>query len=201
MTRDNLLFAIIGVLLGFIIGFMLHGVMSERDAARTAVTTKQNQSLPPNHPPVGGNSSDGSQQTMTQVQEAMKQAREQPNNFEAQITAAKLEYQINRFDQAIEYLLAANKLKPTDFDVLAMLGVANMDAGHFDAAQKWYKAALQQKPNDIPVLDGYCAVLLSKGDVKAAEDAINKLAKIDPTNQDLPQFRDKLAELKSTKSR
>ena len=201
MTRDNLLFAIIGVLLGFIIGFMLHGVMSERDAARTAVTTQQNQSLPPNHPPVGGNSSDGSQQTMMQVQEAMKQAREQPNNFDAQITAAKLEYQINRFDQAVEYLLTANKLKPTDFDVLAMLGVANMDAGHFDAAEKWYKAALQQKPNDIPVLDGYCAVLLSKGDVKGAEDAINKLAKIDPTNQDLQQFRDKLAELKSTESR
>jgi len=85
--------------------------------------------------------------------------------------------------------------------VLAMLGVANMDAGHFDAAEKWYKAALQQKPNDIPVLDGYCAVLLSKGDAKGAEDAINKLAKIDPTNQDLQQFRDKLAELKSTKSR
>jgi len=200
MTRDNLLFAIIGVLLGFIIGFMLHGVMSERDAARTAATTPA-QSLPANHPPVGGNSSDGSQQTMMQVQEAMKQAREQPNNFEAQITAAKLEYQINRFDQAVEYLLAANKLKPTDFDVLAMLGVANMDAGHFDAAEKWYKAALQQKPNDIPVLDGYCAVLLSKGDAKGAEDAINKLAKIDPTNQDLQQFRDKFAELKSTKSR
>ena len=52
MTRDNLLFAIIGVLLGFIIGFMLHGVMSERDAARTAVTTQQNQSLPPNHPQI-----------------------------------------------------------------------------------------------------------------------------------------------------
>ena len=201
MTRDNLLFAIIGVLLGFIIGFMLHGVMSERDAARTTGTTRPAQSLPPNHPPVGGDQAGDPQQTFTQVQEAMKQAREQPNNFEAQITAAKLEYQINRFDQAVEYLLAANKLKPTDFDVLAMLGVANMDAGHFDAAEKWYKAALQQKPNDIPVLDGYCAVLLSKGDAKGAEDAINKLAKIDPTNQDLQQFRDKLAELKSTKSK
>lgn len=202
MTRDNLLFAIIGVLLGFIIGFMLHGVMSERDAARaTTGAAQQGQSLPPNHPPIGSDSSDGSQQTMMQVQEAMKQAREQPNNFDAQITAAKLEYQINRFDQAVEYLLAANKLKPDDFDTLAMLGVANMDGGHFDAAEKWYKAALQQKPNDIPVLDGYCAVLLSKGDAKAAEDAINKLAKVDPTNQDLQQFRDKLAELKSSKSK
>jgi hypothetical protein len=42
-------------------------------------------------------------------------------------------------------------------------------------------------------------VLLSKGDTKGAEEAINKLAKIDPTNQDLPQFKAKLAELKSGK--
>src|SRR2546425_9641544 len=203
MTRENLLFAIIGILLGFILGFLLANSINQRDfAARLGTAVgQQSQNLPPNHPPIGGDQAEGGQQMLATVQTAMKQARENPNDFEAQVTAAKLEYQIQRYDQAIEYLLIANKLKTTDFDVLAMLGVANLDAGHFDAAEKWYKAALQQKPNDIPVLDGYCAVLLSKGDAKGAEDAINKLAKIDPTNQDLQQFRDKLAELKSTKSR
>ena len=47
---------------------------------------------------------------LASVQTAMKQARENPNDFEAQLTAAKLEYQIGRHDQAIEYLLAANKI-------------------------------------------------------------------------------------------
>jgi len=203
MTRENLLFAIIGILLGFIVGFLLANSINQRDfAARLGSTTgQQSQNLPPNHPPVGGDQGTDPQQVFTQVQAAMKQAREQPNNFEAQLTAAKLEYQIQRFDQAIEYLLAANKLKPTDFDVLAMLGVANLDGGHFDAAEKWYRAALQKKPDDMPSLDGLCAALLSKGDAKDAEEAINKLAKIDPTNQDLPQFRTKLAELKSSKTK
>lgn len=198
MTRDNLLFATIGILIGFIIGFLLANSILTREAAlRAAVpSAQQGQNLPPNHPPVGGDQGTDPQQMFTQVQEAMKQAREQPDNFEAQLTAAKLEYQIQRFDQAIEYLLIANKLKPNDFNVLGMLGVANMDAGHFDAAEKWYRAALVKQPADIPVLDGLCAVLLSKGDAKAAEEAINKLAKVDPTNQDLPQFRDKLSELK-----
>lgn len=205
MTRDNLLFAIIGILIGFIIGFMLANSILTREAAQRAAplsAAQQGGNLPPNHPPVAGGDQSGDgqgQQMLGQVQEAMKQAREQPNNFEAQVTAAKLEYQIQRFDQAIEYLLIANKLKPDDFDVLGMLGVANMDGGHFDAAEKWYKAALIKKPQDIPVLDGLCAVLLSKGDAKGAEEAINKLAKIDPTNQDLPQFKDKLSELKSAK--
>lgn len=205
MTRDNLLFAIIGILIGFIIGFMLANSILTREAALRAAplsAAQQGGNLPANHPPVAGGDQSGDgqgQQMLGQVQEAMKQAREQPNNFEAQVTAAKLEYQIQRFDQAIEYLLIANKLKPDDFDVLGMLGVANMDGGHFDAAEKWYKAALIKKPQDIPVLDGFCAVLLSKGDAKGAEEAINKLAKIDPTNQDLPQFKDKLTELKSAK--
>ena len=203
MTRENLLFAIIGILLGFIVGFLLANSINQRDfAARLgSATGQQSQNLPPNHPPVGGDQGTDPQQVFSQVQAAMKQAHEQPNNFEAQLTAAKLEYQIQRFDQAVEYLLAANKLKPTDFDVLAMLGVANLDGGHFDAAEKWYRAALQKKPDDMPSVDGLCAALLSKGDVKGAEEAINKLAKIDPTNQDLPQFRNKLAELKSSKAK
>jgi len=201
MSRDNLLFAIIGILLGFIGGFMSAGYMNQREASsRAAATTGQtSQNLPPNHPPLGGDQNADPQQIFAQVQEAMKQAREQPNNFEAQLTAAKLEYQIQRFDQAIEYLLIANKLKPSDSDVLAMLAIANLDAGHFEAAEKWYRAALLKKPNDVPLLDGLCAVLLSKGDAKGAEETINKLAKVDPTNQDLQQFRDKLAELKAGK--
>jgi len=199
MTRDNLLFAIIGVLLGFIIGFLLATNISQREATlRSTAGSRTSQNLPPDHPPVGGEQTgDGGQQMLASVQTAMKQARENPNDFDAQVTAAKLQYQIQRYDQAIEYLLAANKVKPTDFDVLAMLGVANLDAGHFDAAEKWYRAALQQKPNDMPTVDGLAAVLLSLGKVKEAEETINKLAKIDPTNQDLPQFRAKLDELKS----
>jgi Flp pilus assembly protein TadD len=204
MTRDNLLFGIIGILLGFIAGFLLAGNITQREAAmRANPQSAQSGQLPANHPPIGGDqgtTGEGGQQMLASVQTAMKQARENPNDFDAQVTAAKLEYQIGRYDQAIEYLLAANKIKPTDFDTLAMLGVANLDASHFDASEKWYKAALAIKPNDMPTVDGLCATLLSKGDAKGAEEQINKLAKIDPNNQDLPQFREKLSQLKSGKT-
>src|SRR6266542_1273751 len=201
MTRDNLLFAIIGMLLGFIIGFMLHGIMTQRDATSraNAGSAQQGQSLPPNHPPVGNDSGTGDpQQIFAQVQAAMKQAREQPDNFEAQITAAKLEYQVQRFDQAIEYLLKANQLRPNDFDVLASLGMVNMDAGRLEPSEKWYRAALAKQPENVAVLDGLCNVLLAAGKQKQAEDTINKLAKADPDNEDLSQFRNRLAQLKSS---
>jgi len=203
MSRDNFLFAIIGVLLGFIAGFLLAGNISQREAAMRAnpSTVQAQQNLPANHPPVGADQTggEGGQQMLASVQEAMKQARENPNDFDAQVTAARLEYQIGRFDQAIEYLLAANKIKPTDTTVLAFLGEANMDAKHYDAAAKWYKAVLTKTPNDIVSQDAYCFVLLQLGDAKAAEEQINKLAKLDPNNQDLAQFRQKLEEMKSAK--
>src|SRR5438045_79881 len=100
MTRDNLLFAIIGILLGFIAGFLLASNITQREAAQRAgaMTTQGSQNLPPNHPPVpaGGDQTagEGGQQMLATVQTAMKQARENPNDFDAQLTAAKLEYQI-----------------------------------------------------------------------------------------------------------
>ena len=198
MTRDNLLFTIIGILLGFILGFLLATNISQREATVRATPTQSSQNFPADHPPVGGDQTgDGGQQMLASVQTAMKRARENPNDFDAQVTAAKLQYQIGRFDQAIEYLLAANKVKPDDVDTLAMLGVANLDAKHYDAAVKWYKAALLKKPDDLVSLHGYAFVLLETGDANAAEATINKLAKIDPTSQDLPNFRSKLAELKA----
>jgi|SRR5437764_2113565 len=201
MTRDNLLFGIIGILLGFIGGFLLAGNITQREAAmRANPQSAQSGPLPANHPPIAGGDQANGEGMLASVQTAMKQARENPNDFEAQLTAAKLEYQIGRYDQAIEYLLAANKLKPDDADVLSMLGEANMDAKHWDAAVKWYKAALLKRPSDLASMDGYCFVLLQNGDAKAAEEAINKLAKADPTNQDLPQFHEKLSQLKSGKT-
>jgi hypothetical protein len=37
---------------------------------------------------------------------------------------------------------------------------------------------------------------LGKGDAKAAEEAIAQLEKFDPSSEDLPQFKQKLAGLK-----
>ena len=202
MNRDNFLFGIIGVLLGFIVGFMLHGVMSQREAEQRGVgPTQQRQQLPPDHPPIGNDApSPDPQQSMQQVQQTIQKARNNPKDFEAQMQAAQLEYQIQQYDESIKFLLTANQIKPDDYETVANLGMINMDAGHFDVAEKWYRAALAKRPDDIPVMDGLCAVLLSARKTQAAEEMINKLAKLDPTNQDLANFRNKLADLKSKKS-
>ena len=63
--------------------------------------------------------------------------------------------------------------------------------------EEWYKITLAKKPDDVGVLAGLAYMQLQKGDAKAAEKAIANLEKVDPSNQDLPQFRDKLTSLQS----
>ncbi len=199
MTRENLLFAIIGILLGFIVGFLFASTMGQKYGPNTPATTASSQSLPSDHPPVGANAANDPAAMRQQVTASIEKARTEPKNFDAQVKAAELYYQIQRYDQAIEFLLKANQLHPTDYQTVANLGMVNLDAGHFDVAERWYRAAIKMKPDDVMVLSGLCAATLQRGDAKAAEDAIAKLEKVDPTSQDLTQFREKLASLKAGK--
>jgi Flp pilus assembly protein TadD len=194
MTRENLLFSIIGLLLGFIVGFMFASTMSQRTASPMVAGS---QNLPPDHPTVGQGANTNPQQMQAEVTASLDKAKKEPGNLEAQLKAAELYYQIQRYDQAIEYLLKANQLKPDDYQIVANLGMVNLDAGHYEVAEKWYRAAVLKKPDDTAVLAGLCAATLGKGDAKAAEAAIARLEKVDSTSQDLPQFRDRLASLKS----
>ncbi|HKG98347.1 MAG TPA: tetratricopeptide repeat protein [Pyrinomonadaceae bacterium] len=196
MSRENLLFAIIGILLGFIVGFMYASSMAQKTAVQTASSS---QTIPADHPPVGAQNAPDPQKMREEVAASLEKARKEPQNFEAQVKAAELYYQIQRYDQAIEFLLKANQIKPTDYRTVAVLGMVNLDAGNYDQAEKWYRAAMKMKPDDVMVLAGLAAVTLQKGDAKAAEDAIAKLEKVAPDSEDLPQFRDKLASLKAGK--
>lgn len=196
MTRENLLFAIIGLLLGFIVGFIFASTMSQRYLAAN-VTGAGNQNLPADHPQIQSKETQDPQQVFADVQAAISKARNEPNNFEAQMKAAELYYQIQRYDQAIEFLLKANQLKPKSYEAVVALGQVNLDAEHYDTAEKWYRAALLKKPNDARVLASLAFSALQKGDAKEAEKAIANLEKTSPQNEDLPRFREQLSNLKS----
>jgi tetratricopeptide (TPR) repeat protein len=197
MNRENLLFAIIGILFGFIVGFMSASVMNQKYGPSSPTATA-GQALPADHPPVGAQNAGGDPQAMrAEVTASIEKARKEPKNFDAQLKAAELYYQIQRYDQAIEFLLKANEINPTDYRTVAILGMVNLDAGHFDTAEKWYRAAMKMKQDDTMVLSGLAAAMLGKGDAKAAADAIAQLEKVDPNSEDLPKFRDQLATLKS----
>lgn len=160
MTKDNVLFTIIGLLLGVIVGFMFANTVNQRGYERRATLAGAAQpqqagagsNLPADHPELPSNAvAEQGGRIPPEIQTTIQRAKDQPSNFEAQMAAGELYYRIKRFDEAIEYFTRASQLRPDNYDVLVNLGNVNFDAEKFDAAEKAYTAALVKKPNDVNV--------------------------------------------------
>lgn len=158
MTKDNILFAVIGVLLGVIAGYVFATTVNQQGyTARNVATTRANGQVsqsselhgntpdaPPN--PVGDEGTSSGEDAA-----ALKQAEAEPDNFDAQMQAAAILYQNRRFDEAIQLLVHANQLRPDNYEAIVALGNTNFDAGRYEIAEKWYTAALVKNPKDVNV--------------------------------------------------
>lgn len=182
MTRDNVLFAIVGLLTGLIVGFIAANSLNERGTVpptASAGDMRMNSNMPPGHPDIGAA---GTQGTMgPQMLESIDKAKQDPSDFDAQLKAAEAYYQIQKFDEAITFLTAANKLRPDDREVMVHLANANFDAEKYDEAQKWYSAALAKKSDDVNVRTdfGLTYVFKQPPDYDKAIAEFNKALEVD----------------------
>ena len=156
MSKDSIFFSIIALLLGLIIGFMAANSINRSGAQPVQVAAGAGgQSLPPGHPPVPAGAAAAADQpdplAMEALREAAGAAKNEPGNFDAQMKAAQLAYNAQRYEQAIEFLRRADRLRPDTYEVVVALGNANFDAESYEEAEKWYAAALAQKPDEINV--------------------------------------------------
>ena len=151
MNKENTLFTIVGLLLGLIVGFMFANSVNQSQGAVNQVSSsmKQNSNMPPGHPEVNGSTSP--EVSEADIQAAVEKAKAQPDDIDAQLKAAEVYYQSERYAEAIEYLKRANQIKPDNYEVIVHLGNANFDAGKYEEAEKWYTSALAKKADDVNV--------------------------------------------------
>src|ERR1051326_8305542 len=151
MNKDNILYGIIGLLIGVIIGFFATNSINRSTLLNAPTSASGGASaggagaLPPGHPPL--DSAGGTAEAAA----ASEKARKESSNFDAQVQAASLNYQIRSYQQALEFYDRAYKLKPNDFEVLSKLGNVNFDMQRYPEAERWYQQALQLKPDDVNV--------------------------------------------------
>ena len=158
MRKDNIMFVVLGLVVGLVIGFMgansINRTAYEKQPASVASNSDPNSNpvLPPNHPPLGGQNGDQQQRGQgPEVMAAIEKAKAQPQSYEAQMTAADLYYQIQRFEDAAKFYEAAVKLKPGDPESMVKAGHANCDAEKYEQAEKWYSQALEKDPKNVDV--------------------------------------------------
>lgn len=161
MTKENFLFGIIGLLAGVIIGFSVANSINRNAGQNSAATATAmptaNPNLPPDHPPFvpSGDQTQTQNAPLPQVTEAIENAKNKPEDFEAQMTAGDLYYQIQRFEDAAKFYEQANKLRPNETETIIKLGNSYFDAEKFEPAEKWYEKALQKNPKDVNIRTDY----------------------------------------------
>lgn len=147
MNGQRILFGIIGIVVGFIGGFVLANSIN-----RNTPVVAPNQAQTVANAPLA-NAPNPAQITaqMPDVTEALERAKNEPNNFEAQMRVGDMYAQINRFDKAVEFFANASKIKPDDYQSIVKLGNANFEINNSAEAEKWYLKALELKPDDVNV--------------------------------------------------
>lgn len=141
MNKENTLFSLVGVGFGLFFGFSFafwanqraHRAPRAADAGGAAASTAD------------------ARKSQAQADASIKRARENPNDFAAQMEGARAYYEAGRYDESVGLLLNANKLQPTNVEPVVALGDVNADAGNVKVAEKWYAAALEMNPSDAGV--------------------------------------------------
>ncbi len=182
MKKDNILFGVAGLAIGLFVGFWFANSVNQTGAAPARTATTANSNMPAGHPEIG--QMPGSTGTQPAVQETIDAAKAAPNDFDAQMKAAVVYYQIGRYDEAIDFLKIANKLKPDDREAIIALGNANFDAEKYDEAEKWYTAALAKKADDVNVRTdlGLLFVFRDPPNYDRAIQEFNRSLAIDPNH-------------------
>jgi tetratricopeptide (TPR) repeat protein len=219
MTRENILFSIIGLFFGYCVAFTLvtyinvnQGVGATRPGAQQAA---------------GGPSAE-EKELQSLVEESETAARQKPQDFEAQKNAAIANMQLGDYEGAIEYWMRARELRPDDYESIVQLGNNNFEARRYETAERWYREALTKKPDDVnvrtdlgltyflrepgdydraiaeyraslkinprhePTLQNLTIAFVRKGSYAEAEASLKNLSDVNPTNPALSTLRNEL---------
>jgi tetratricopeptide (TPR) repeat protein len=149
MSRENILFSVVGLLLGYVIAFHLVVYVNQSHAAPPApAASASGEGLPADHPGLSGAEAAERERLLTAAEADGRAARENPQDFDAQMRAAEGFFQAGSFEDAIDFMTRANRLRPEDYKTVVRLGTVYSSAGRFEDAARWYTAALAKRPDD-----------------------------------------------------
>jgi tetratricopeptide (TPR) repeat protein len=98
----------------------------------------------------------------------------QPNQFDAAVSLAELNFNLGNGARGIEVLEMAARLRPQEFRVWLTMGKVSNDLGDFPKAIQAYERAIGLNPNDRQALIGLIGCLISYGKTDQAEHWVTK---------------------------
>jgi len=215
MTRDNLLFTTIGVLAGFISGYFTHEVMAVRQppplavlqAAQAAAQGGANLDgagagggaeggVAPGDPrgTGGGPAGGAGGPAMADILRLREQVEKNPNDADAVLTLANLNYDIRNWDRARQLYEHYLELRPPQPDMLTDLGVSLRGLKRFPEAMARFEQAQQLQDGHWQSLYNEVVVLaFDLKDVPKAQQVLTRLRQLQPDNPEVAKLADEVA--------
>ena len=211
LNKDNLLFLMGGLLIGFVSAYLLFETMAIRQpprltpALRARIATEDEAGGAPGGPtdarvadanamsgaPAAGGGPAGQpgQPGMAEIQQLRDFVEKNPNNAEAVRKLADLNFDIQNWARAQELYAHYLELKPNDPDVTTDLGITYRGMGKFDQALDRFHAAQKISPDHWQAY--YNEVVVLAFDLKKLDQAnqiLARLQQMQPGNPDVAKL-------------
>ena len=210
MNKDNLLFLMGGLLVGFVTAYLFFEAMASRQPPR--LTPELRAQIvsggdgggmgAAGEAPAGGGDASGAANAagggapgggpaMAEIQQLRDYVEKNPNDADAVRKLADLNFNISNWLRAQELYTQYLKLKPNDPDVMTDLGITYRETKEPDKALDLFRRSKQMAPdhwqsyyNEVVVL----AFDLKKND--EADQVLAQLQKMQPGNPDVAKLAD-----------
>jgi len=201
LNRDSALFLLIGLLAGFLAGYILHEEMAEIQPARLAPEAAGA------HPSdgsaagamAGSPATAGGVSPMAQIEELRRRVDADPTDVEAVLGLANLNFDIQNWERARELYERALTLRAGDPDVLTDLGISLRALGRFDEALARFREAQALAPRHWQARFNEIVVLaIDRQDLVGAEARLAELTPLVPGNADVARLAEEIRRRKSS---
>jgi Flp pilus assembly protein TadD len=206
VNKDNLLYALAGLLLGFVSSYLAFEVVAARQPPRrppgVALPGEAGATAgaPPGaaaEAPPGAQAGAAGQPPMEEILRLRDHVAKNPGDADAVIRLANLNFDIRNWARARELYEQYLKLRPGEPDVLSDLGVTYFEMGdapgaiaHFDRAQALSPDHWQSRFNEV-------FVRAAVKDFAGAEAVIGELQRLQPNNPDVARLAEEVARRKA----
>jgi len=176
MKDKGIVLAVVGVLIGFILGFFTSQVMVPSSSSQPIQESVENSGeLPEGHP---------TEDLIAQLQELEGFAEANSEDSQSRVALGNAYYDMGRYDVAIQWYEQALVLEPENVSVSTDLGTAYLYSGDAIMAVERYKHSLEIEPEHAQTLQNIAVAHMSAGNSSEALAYFEKLLQIHP---EIPQ--------------
>lgn len=207
LNKDNLLYALVGILIGFVSGYLLFEAMSLRQPSRFAAGQVPPGAVPPTGamgqgntggtggpgapggPPAGDPMAGaGGGPAMAEIQQLRARVEQNPNDAEAVLQLAYMNFQIQDWLRAQALFEQYLKLRPDDPNATTDLGISYLQTNQFEKAVEVFRQARRIAPDHWQAYFNEVIGLASAGRMDEAAQVMAELQKLQPSNPDVQRL-------------